>query len=81
VFQLITDNSEKITNKKISDLSGLSEITVKRHRKKNVSPSPDTLNQNVSLVVKNVSPVIESIRENVSPVSDAFKHFLKRKRI
>ena len=57
-------NKEKVTNKRISEVSGLSEVTVKRYRSKSVSPAP-----------KKVSPKIEK----VSYHSDAFLHCLKRR--
>jgi len=68
---------EKITNKRISEVSGLSEITVKRYRsvsdkKKKVSHKP----QKVSDKIEKVS---DDLPKKVQPVSDGFKHFLRRR--
>jgi hypothetical protein len=64
-------NKEKVTNKRISDISGLSEVTVKRYRCKSVSPAP----KKVSPKNEKVSPELKKVSHH----SESFRHFLKRR--
>lgn len=55
---------EKVTNKRISELSGLSEITVKRYRTKNVSDDSKKVSDKIAYVshkIKNVSPELKNV--------------------
>lgn len=70
---------EKVTNKRISEVSGLSERTVLRCRQnmtpkiKNMTPQNDSPENMTPQADTIVTPQIKQ------PISDAFKHFLKRK--